>query len=55
MVNWDLFKTMKPPLSQAEWEKEFQNYQQYPEYKQYSFYFIFSNDSTHFLQQSIRK
>jgi cytochrome c oxidase assembly protein subunit 15 len=46
MVNWDLFKTMKPPLSQAEWEKEFENYQQYPEYKQYFFYFSFSNHST---------
>jgi heme a synthase len=33
MVNWDLFKTMKPPFSQAEWENEFQRYQQYPEYK----------------------
>lgn len=33
MVNWDLFKTMKPPFSKAEWENEFQRYQQYPEYK----------------------
>jgi len=33
MVNWDLFKTMKPPLSQLEWEKEFERYKEYPEYK----------------------
>lgn len=33
MVNWDLFKTMKPPFSREEWEREFENYKQYPEYK----------------------
>uniref|UniRef100_A0A7E4ZW93 Cytochrome c oxidase assembly protein COX15 n=1 Tax=Panagrellus redivivus TaxID=6233 RepID=A0A7E4ZW93_PANRE len=33
MVKWDLLKTMKPPFSQADWEKEFEIYKQYPEYK----------------------
>ncbi|KAK5975166.1 Cytochrome c oxidase assembly protein COX15 [Trichostrongylus colubriformis] len=33
MVNWDLFRTMKPPLSQKEWEEEFERYKQFPEYK----------------------
>ncbi|KAI1714378.1 cytochrome oxidase assembly protein domain-containing protein [Ditylenchus destructor] len=33
MVNWDLIKTMKPPLNQNEWEAEFEKYKQYPEYK----------------------
>ncbi|VDO21211.1 unnamed protein product [Haemonchus placei] len=33
MVNWDLFRTMKPPLSQKEWEEEFERYKSYPEYK----------------------
>ena len=33
MVKWDLFKTMKPPLGQREWEEEFERYKQYPEYK----------------------
>ncbi|KAK6054744.1 hypothetical protein COOONC_07749 [Cooperia oncophora] len=33
MVNWDLFRTMRPPLSQKEWEEEFERYKQYPEYK----------------------
>ncbi|GMR37292.1 hypothetical protein PMAYCL1PPCAC_07487, partial [Pristionchus mayeri] len=33
MVNWDLFRTMKPPLSEAEWVTEFERYKQFPEYK----------------------
>lgn len=33
MVNWDLFRTMKPPLGQREWELEFERYKSYPEYK----------------------
>ncbi|VDM65396.1 unnamed protein product [Strongylus vulgaris] len=33
MVNWDLFRSMKPPLSQKEWEEEFERYKNYPEYK----------------------
>ncbi|CAI5443755.1 unnamed protein product [Caenorhabditis angaria] len=33
MVNWDLFKTMKPPFNQKEWEAEFEKYKAYPEYK----------------------
>lgn len=33
MVNWDLFRTMKPPLNEADWEREFENYKAYPEYK----------------------
>ncbi|TMS35567.1 hypothetical protein L596_002945 [Steinernema carpocapsae] len=33
MVNWDLFRTMKPPLSNVEWEKEFERYKLFPEYK----------------------
>lgn len=33
MVNWDLFRTMKPPLSQKEWEEEFERYKMYPEYQ----------------------
>ncbi|KAK6016144.1 cytochrome oxidase assembly protein [Ostertagia ostertagi] len=33
MVNWDLFRTMKPPLSQKEWEEEFERYKMFPEYK----------------------
>ncbi|KAE9554204.1 hypothetical protein FO519_002568 [Halicephalobus sp. NKZ332] len=33
MVNWDLFKTMKPPFSNKEWEEEFEKYKQFPEYK----------------------
>ncbi|KAI6183399.1 Cox-15 [Aphelenchoides bicaudatus] len=33
MVNWDLFRTMKPPLNEADWLREFENYKQYPEYK----------------------
>ncbi|KJH49711.1 cytochrome oxidase assembly protein [Dictyocaulus viviparus] len=32
MVNWDLFRTMKPPLSRKEWEEEFERYKMYPEY-----------------------
>uniref|UniRef100_A0A1I7XEK7 Conserved plasma membrane protein n=1 Tax=Heterorhabditis bacteriophora TaxID=37862 RepID=A0A1I7XEK7_HETBA len=32
MVNWDLFKTMKPPFNQKEWEAEFERYKQFPEY-----------------------
>jgi cytochrome c oxidase assembly protein subunit 15 len=33
MVDWKLFKDMKPPRSQQEWEEEFEIYKQYPEYK----------------------
>ncbi|EFO86308.1 hypothetical protein CRE_01771 [Caenorhabditis remanei] len=33
MVNWDLFKTMKPPFGQKQWEEEFEKYKAYPEYK----------------------
>ncbi|VDK63574.1 unnamed protein product [Onchocerca ochengi] len=33
MVNWDLFRTMKPPWSKDEWEAEFERYKQFPEYK----------------------
>ncbi|MCP9261590.1 putative uncharacterized protein psbx [Dirofilaria immitis] len=33
MVNWDLFRTMKPPWSKDEWESEFERYKQFPEYK----------------------
>ncbi|VDM54813.1 unnamed protein product [Angiostrongylus costaricensis] len=32
MVNWDLFRTMKPPSNQQEWEAEFERYKMYPEY-----------------------
>ncbi|KAE9415710.1 hypothetical protein Angca_002814 [Angiostrongylus cantonensis] len=32
MVNWDLFRTMKPPWNQQEWEAEFERYKMYPEY-----------------------
>lgn len=35
MVNWDLFRTMKPPFNQKEWELEFERYKEYPEYKLY--------------------
>ncbi|KAK0395868.1 hypothetical protein QR680_001469 [Steinernema hermaphroditum] len=56
MVNWDLFRTMKPPLSQKDWEQEFERYKQYPEYKFKSsgeemtlseFKFIWSMEYTH--------
>lgn len=33
MVDWKLFKDMKPPRSQQEWEEEFERYKQFPEYK----------------------
>ncbi|VDK60448.1 unnamed protein product [Cylicostephanus goldi] len=33
MVNWDLFRSMRPPLTRKEWEEEFERYKQYPEYK----------------------
>uniref|UniRef100_A0AC35GR96 Cytochrome c oxidase assembly protein COX15 homolog n=1 Tax=Panagrolaimus sp. PS1159 TaxID=55785 RepID=A0AC35GR96_9BILA len=33
MVNWDLFKTMKPPFNNKEWIEEFEKYKLYPEYK----------------------
>uniref|UniRef100_A0A0R3RIY2 Cytochrome c oxidase assembly protein COX15 homolog n=1 Tax=Elaeophora elaphi TaxID=1147741 RepID=A0A0R3RIY2_9BILA len=33
MVNWDLFRTMKPPWNKDEWEAEFERYKQFPEYK----------------------
>uniref|UniRef100_A0A1I7XYN8 Cytochrome c oxidase assembly protein COX15 n=1 Tax=Steinernema glaseri TaxID=37863 RepID=A0A1I7XYN8_9BILA len=55
MVNWDLFRTMKPPLSNKEWEEEFARYKQYPEYRFKSgeemtlseFKFIWSMEYTH--------
>ena len=31
MTDWHLFGK-RPPLSQAEWEKEFMQYKQYPEF-----------------------
>lgn len=33
MVNWDLFRTMKPPWGKEQWEAEFESYKQFPEYK----------------------
>lgn len=33
MVNWDLFRTMKPPFNNQEWKEEFEKYKQFPEYK----------------------
>uniref|UniRef100_A0A915PUZ9 Cytochrome c oxidase assembly protein COX15 n=1 Tax=Setaria digitata TaxID=48799 RepID=A0A915PUZ9_9BILA len=33
MVNWDLFRTMKPPWGKEQWEIEFERYKQFPEYK----------------------
>ncbi|CEF62384.1 Cytochrome c oxidase assembly protein COX15 homolog [Strongyloides ratti] len=33
MVQWDLIKTMKPPITQKDWEEEFARYKQFPEYK----------------------
>uniref|UniRef100_A0A914UZZ7 Cytochrome c oxidase assembly protein COX15 n=1 Tax=Plectus sambesii TaxID=2011161 RepID=A0A914UZZ7_9BILA len=33
IVNWDLLKGMKPPLSEAEWEQEFHKYKQFPEFQ----------------------
>ncbi|WAR21097.1 COX15-like protein [Mya arenaria] len=33
MVDWKLFKDMKPPRSQQEWVEEFERYKQYPEYQ----------------------
>lgn len=33
MVHWNLIKGMKPPLSQTEWENEFEKYKQYSEYQ----------------------
>ena len=33
MVDWHLFKEF-PPLSQEQWQLEFEKYKQYPEYKQ---------------------
>ncbi|OWF52787.1 cytochrome c oxidase assembly protein COX15 homolog [Mizuhopecten yessoensis] len=32
MVDWKLFKDMKPPRSQEEWVAEFERYKQFPEY-----------------------
>ncbi|KAK7084839.1 Cytochrome c oxidase assembly protein cox15 [Halocaridina rubra] len=32
MTDWSLFGK-RPPLSEAEWEREFAQYQQFPEYK----------------------
>ena len=33
MTDWNLFGK-RPPLTLAEWEKEFAQYQQFPEYQQ---------------------
>uniref|UniRef100_A0A0K0EPS1 Cytochrome c oxidase assembly protein COX15 n=1 Tax=Strongyloides stercoralis TaxID=6248 RepID=A0A0K0EPS1_STRER len=33
MVQWDLIRTMKPPITQKDWEEEFARYKQFPEYK----------------------
>ena len=33
MTSWHLFKDMKPPRTQEEWEKEFETYKQFPEYE----------------------
>lgn len=33
MVNWDLFRSMLPPTSAAEWEFEYERYKKYPEYE----------------------
>ncbi|VDM50793.1 unnamed protein product [Toxocara canis] len=33
MVNWDLFRSMKPPFGKGQWEEEFERYKQFPEYK----------------------
>lgn len=35
MVNWDLFRTMLPPMSTADWEFEYERYKKYPEYEQW--------------------
>ena len=33
MTSWKFFGTL-PPMTQAEWEAEFERYKQFPEYKQ---------------------
>ncbi|KAI6221864.1 Cox-15 [Aphelenchoides fujianensis] len=33
MVDWDLFRSMKPPMNEADWEREFEKYKQFPEYQ----------------------
>ncbi|VDN06143.1 unnamed protein product [Thelazia callipaeda] len=33
MVNWDLFRTMRPPWDEDQWKQEFERYKQFPEYK----------------------
>uniref|UniRef100_A0A914ZNJ8 Cytochrome c oxidase assembly protein COX15 n=1 Tax=Parascaris univalens TaxID=6257 RepID=A0A914ZNJ8_PARUN len=33
MVEWDLFRSMKPPLTTRQWEEEFERYKRFPEYK----------------------
>lgn len=33
MVDWRLWKDMKPPTSEQQWEEEFERYKQFPEYK----------------------
>uniref|UniRef100_F1L6L6 Cytochrome c oxidase assembly protein COX15 n=1 Tax=Ascaris suum TaxID=6253 RepID=F1L6L6_ASCSU len=33
MVEWDLFRSMKPPLTRRQWEEEFERYKRFPEYK----------------------
>ena len=39
MVNWDPISGTIPPLNDAEWEIEFNNYKQYPEYKKINYTF----------------
>lgn len=33
MVNWDLFRSMVPPMTVADWEFEYERYKKYPEYE----------------------
>uniref|UniRef100_A0AC35UDH0 Cytochrome c oxidase assembly protein COX15 n=1 Tax=Rhabditophanes sp. KR3021 TaxID=114890 RepID=A0AC35UDH0_9BILA len=33
MTQWDLIKTMKPPLNEKEWQEEFARYKTFPEYQ----------------------
>ncbi|TPX33309.1 hypothetical protein SmJEL517_g03717 [Synchytrium microbalum] len=33
ITEWNVFKGMKPPTSQSEWEDEFNKYKQFPEYQ----------------------
>lgn len=33
MVEWNLIRGMKPPVSEEEWLREFEKYKAYPEYR----------------------